>query len=182
VETVSARSLAIRNAPGLYNGRVQPIDRGLVDEVWGEILEYHPARLQMEAAAFLDQQPHVGTFTSLVGREFDDTVQRTAFGLAFLLFKVLERSRAQSLPVLGEEPINAAYEANVDWLATMEGGEPALIEAVESGPDLNPLSYLLSVFYEGDGDPGGYDIRVRANLYLMLKTLTEALDAGAPEG
>ena len=158
------------------------MDRGLVDEVWGEVLEYHPARLQMEAAAFLDQQPHVGAFTSLVGRDFDDTVPRTAFGLAFLLFKILERSRGRSLPVLGEEPINVAYETNVDWLAAMDGGEAALMETVESGADLNPLGYILSVFYEGDGDPGGYDIRVRANLYLMLKTLTEALDAGSAEG
>jgi len=160
---------------------VQPIDRGLVDEVWGEILEYHPARLQMEAAAFLDQQPHVSAFTSLIGRDFDDTVQRTAFGLAFLLFKILERGRAQALPALGEDPINAAYEVNVDWLAAMEGGEAALMETVESGPDPNPLGYILSVFYEGDGDPGGYDLSVRANLYLMLKTLTEALDDGAGE-
>jgi hypothetical protein len=161
---------------------VRPIDRGLVDEVWGEVLEYHPARLQMEAAAFLDQQPHVGAFTTMVGREFDDTVQRTAFGLAFLLFKVLERSRDRSFPVLAEEPINAAYEANVDWLAALEGGEAALMEAAEAGPEPNPLAYILSVFYEGDGDPGGYDIRVRANLYLMLKTLTEAVDGGPTEG
>ena len=161
---------------------MRPIDRGLVDEVWGEILEYHPARLQMEAAAFLDQQPHVGAFTNLVGRDFDDTVPRTAFGLAFLLFKILERGRGQALPILEEDPINVAYETNVDWLAALDGGEAALMEAVESKPDRHPLGYVLSVFYEGDGDPGGYDIRVRANLYLMLKTLAEALDAGPAEG
>jgi hypothetical protein len=160
---------------------VRPIDRGLVDEVWGEVVEYHPARLQMEAAAFLDQQPHVGAFTSLVGREFDDGVQRTAFGLAFLLFKILERSRGQNLPTLAEEPINVAYEANVDWLAALEGGEAEVVAAVDAGPDPQRLGYILSVFYEGDGDPGGYDIRVRANLYLMLKTLTEALDAASTE-
>ena len=41
--------------------------------------------------------------------------------------------------------------------------------------------WLLEIFYAGGAVPGEYDETVRASLYCLLKTLTDALDLGHVE-
>lgn len=154
-----------------------PIEPALVDEVWRDISRYPPERVQAEAQAFLQQQPHVAAFTTVLMNEFEAAVQQAGFGLCFLLFKVLERSLGRPFPLLGEARIQQAYEANVGWLAETEAGAESLLDTLEQGAHPSLIVYILSVFYGGDG--GAYDTQVKANLFLLLKTLTEALDIGA---
>jgi hypothetical protein len=157
---------------------MRPIEPALVDEVWREIIRYPPPQVQAEAQAFLVQQPHVAPFAAVIAKAFDEPVQRAAFGLAFLLFKVLERSLGRPFPPLAEARIQEAYEANVQWLAETEIGASSLLDTLQAGEHPSLIAYILSVFY---GEGGTYDTDVRANLFLLLKTLTEALDIGAVE-
>jgi hypothetical protein len=158
---------------------MRPIEPALVDEVWREITEYPPERVRAEAQAFLTGQPAVAPFATVIAGPFDEPVQRAAFGLAFLLFKVLERSLGRPFPPLTEARLQEAYEANVQWLAETEVGAASLLDTLAAGEHPSLTSYILSVFYGGDG--GAYDRDVRANLFLLLKTLTEALDIGTVE-
>jgi hypothetical protein len=155
---------------------MRPIGPALVDEVWRDVSRYPPERVQAEARVFLERQPHVAAFATVLMKQFEQPVQQAAFGLCFLLFKVLERSLGRPFPLLAEERIQQAYEANVGWLTETEAGAESLLDTLPGGAHPSLIAYVMSVFYGGDG---GYDTQVKANLYLLLKTLTEALDIGA---
>ena len=159
---------------------MRAIDQTLVDDVWREIIAYPPARADAEASAFLEGQPAVGAFVQRVVGGQPPDVQRAAFGLAFLLFKVLERSLGRPFPSVTADRLDAAQGATAEWLEAQ--GVPAAdaLAAVEAGhPTL--ARYMLGVFY-GDAVPAGggsaYDEGVRTRLTLALRTLTTALDLG----
>jgi len=162
---------------------VRAIDRVLVDEVWRDMAGYAPARVASEAQAFLELQPHAAAFSQSVTSAFDPAVQKAALGLAFLLFKVLEASLGRPFPLLAEERVMEAYAETQAWLAEHEGGTgPAeLLVALEHGEHPSLAAYILSVFYEGETAAGDYDETVRASLFCLLKTLTDALDLGRVE-
>jgi hypothetical protein len=156
---------------------VRAIDRALVDDVWREVTAYAPARIASEAQAFLELQPHAAAFSQSVTRELDPAVQKAALGLGFLLFKVLEASLGRPFPQLAEDRILAAYEVTQAWLAEHDGTAPAeLLEALEHGEHPSLPAYILFVFYQGGTAAGDYDDTVRASLFCLLKTLTDALD------
>jgi hypothetical protein len=159
---------------------VQPITPALVDEVWGDITRYAPERVRSEALAFLDRQPHAAAFARRVTDEAEPAVQQAAFGLTFLLFKILERSLGRPFPPLGEERIARAWEANRQWLARTETGARSLLDTLGAAAHPSLTAYILEVFY-GD-EAAACDAAVRARLFLLLKTLTEALDIAAVEG
>jgi len=141
--------------------RARPLDAALVDEVWREIVQYPPDRVESEARAFLEQQPDVAAVAALAAEPFDPPVPQAAFGLAFLYFKVLERSLGEPFPRVADERLQTAWQANVERLA-------------ESPESSGLVSHVLGVFYGGDS--GAYDARVRASFLVLLETLTEAAD------
>ncbi len=164
---------------------MRPIDPALLDEVWREITAYPPARVEEEAAAFLARQPDVARFCHTVTKQFDESVQRAAVGLAFLLFKILEASLGVPFPSVARERVTEAYEATTAWLEGWEGVEPQIflrdvLDAAAS-PHPNLTQHLLTLFYGSDPLSGKYDAEVVAALYLMLKTLTDALDIAPAE-
>ena len=161
---------------------MRAIDRTLVDEVWRDMTAYAPARIASEAQVFLELQPHAAAFSQAVTSGFDPAVQKAALGLAFLLFKVLERSLGRPFPLLAEERVMSAYALTQAWLGEHDGAAPAqLLEALEHGEHPSLPAYILSVFYEGGLAAGDYDETVRASLFCLLKTLTDALDLGRVE-
>ena len=161
---------------------MRAIDRTLVDEVWRGMSAYAPARVASEAQLFLELQPHAAAFSQAVAGRFDPVVQKAALGLAFLLFKVLEASLGRPFPLLTEDRILSAYAETRAWLAEHHGAAPAqLLEALEHGQHPSLPAYILSVFYEGGMAAGDYDDTVRANLFCLMKTLTDALDLGRVE-
>jgi hypothetical protein len=148
-----------------------------VGEVWRGISAYAPARVATEAQEFLELQPHAAAFSQSAAGGFDPAVQKAALGLAFLLFKVLEASLGRPFPLLAEERIMAAYVETQAWLGERGGAAPAeLLETLERGEHPSLPAYILSVFYEGDAAARGCDDTVRASLFCLLKTLTDALD------
>ncbi len=161
---------------------MRAIDQSLVDEVWRDITAYPPGRAGDEARSFLEQQPHVAAFCQMVTNEFDPTVQKAALGLTFLLFKILEASLGASFPRVAEHRIREAYEATTEWLEQWEGADPRIfLRSVQGGgefPHPNLVQYLLTVFYGGDPESVDYDQEVKASLFLLLKTLADALDIG----
>jgi hypothetical protein len=168
------------------------IDRSLVDEVWREIATYPPGRADVEARAFLEGQRHAAEYLggALAGQPAE--VQRAAFGLVFLLFKVLERSLRRPFPELSAERIGLAHEATAQWLEAR--GRPA-VDALDTPLPGHPtlVRYIVGVFY-GEAQPmtprrldpqpapdappaeAPYDVGVRARLTLVLRTLAAALD------
>jgi hypothetical protein len=158
---------------------VQPITPALVDEVWADITRYAPERVQAEAREFLDRQPHAAAFARHLTGEAEPGVQQAAFGLAFLLFKVLERSLGRPFPRLAEERIAQAWEANLHWLARAEAGAQSLLDTLGAAAHPSLTAYILEVFYGAEA--AACDAAVRARLFLLLKTLTEALDIAAVE-
>lgn len=164
---------------------MRAIDQSLVDEVWREITAYPPGRAEDEACAFLQRQPHIAAFCQMITEEFDPTVQKAALGLTFLLFKILEASLAAPFPPVAEHRIREAYEATTDWLEQWEGADPRIfLRSVQGGgefPHPNLVQYLLTVFYGGDPESPDYDQEVKASLFLLLKTLSDALDIGEVE-
>jgi hypothetical protein len=164
---------------------VRAIDQSLVDEVWREMTAYPPGRAEDEARAFLQRQPHIAAFCQMITEEFDLTVQKAALGLTFLLFKILEASLAAPFPPVAEHRIREAYEATTDWLEQWEGADPRMfLRSVQGGgefPHPNLVQYLLTVFYGGDPESLDYDQEVKASLFLLLKTLSDALDIGEVE-
>jgi hypothetical protein len=162
---------------------MRAIDQALVDEVWREMTTYPSARTESEAGAFLDRQPHVATFTHTVMAPFEPPVQQAALGLAFLLFKILERSLGQPFPALAAERVTAAYEKTRVWLDQTGGGDAVTIaRSVEASAHPSLIGHILRVFYGGEVDPAGYDERVKASFVLLLSTLVDALDLGEVEG
>ena len=161
---------------------MRAIDSSLVDEVWREITAYPPGRAADEAKAFLQRQPHVATFCHTVSKEFDERVQKAALGLAFLLFKILEASLGAPFPSVARERIVQSYEGTTEWLEQWEGADPRIflrsVHASGEFPHPNLIQYLLTVFYGGDEESAEYDAEVKASLFLMLKTLSDALDIG----
>ncbi len=156
---------------------MRAIDRALVDDVWRDVTGYAPARVASEAQVFLELQPHAAALSQSVTRGFDPTVQKAALGLGFLLFKVLEASLGRPFPQLAEDRILEAYALTQVWLAEHDGAAPAqLLEALEHGEHPSLPGYILSVFYEGAAAAADYDDTVRASLFCLLKTLTDALD------
>lgn len=164
---------------------MRAIDQSLVDEVWREMTAYPPGRAEDEARAFLQRQPHIAAFCQMITEEFDLTVQKAALGLTFLLFKILEASLAAPFPPVAEHRIREAYEATTDWLEQWEGADPRMfLRSVQGGgefPHPNLVQYLLTVFYGGDPESLDYDQEVKASLFLLLKTLSDALDIGEVE-
>jgi hypothetical protein len=159
---------------------VRGIDQSLVDEVWRDLTSYPPDRVQAEAAAFLEQQPHVAAFARTMTREQDAGVQQAALGLCFLVFKVLDRSLGRPFPPLAEARLADAYASTRHWLDHGESADAAtVLERAEAPAHPTLVTYLLAVFY-GDAAGGDYDESVRASLFLLLRTLTEALDVGTP--
>ena len=157
------------------------IDQSLVDEVWRELASYPPGRVEAEAAAFIAQQPHVAVFARTMTREQDPAVQKAAFGLCFLVFKILDRSLGRPFPEVAEARIAAAYEVTQSWLAHAETADPATVLDRAADPTHPTLvTHILSVFY-GDVGTDDCDEGVRASLFLMLRTLTGALDLGEVE-
>lgn len=133
---------------------VRPIDPLLVDEVWRETMSYPPGRVEAEAEAFLTRQPHVATFAQAVTNGQDPAVRKAAFGLCFLLFKIVERSLGQPFPPVSEERITAAYEATTAWLERSPGPSATSLLSAFVDPDHPTLvAHILSVFYGDDGSP-----------------------------
>jgi hypothetical protein len=161
---------------------MRAIDRTLVDEVWREMMAFAPARIADEAQAFLARQPHAAAFAQSVTRQFDPAVQKAGLGLAFLLFKILEASLGRPFPELAEARVLEAYAGTQAWLEQWEGAPPAdVLLALDQAEHASLAAYILEVFYAGGGAPDDYDETVRASLYCLLKTLTEALDLGQVE-
>lgn len=161
---------------------MRPIDPELVEEVWRDVTSYPADRVEAEASAFLARQPHVSAFARAMVRAQDEAVQKAAFGLTFLLFKILERSLGRPFPLVSERRIVDAYETTRARL--VESGEPSAagVLAASPGPAHPTLvAHLLSVFYADDQGPAEYDETVRASLQLLLTTLAAALDLGAIE-
>jgi len=157
------------------------IDRALVDEVWRDVTLYPPGRVEAEAAAFLGQQPHVAEFARAVTQELDESVQKAALGLAFLLFKILERSLGRPFPPVEPDRLAGAHEEVAEWLAQAAPDERAPLSSLDTGSHPSLTSHILSLLYRGDADPAEYDPDVRASLSLLLRTLTLALDIGPVE-
>lgn len=164
---------------------MRAIDQSLVDEVWREIAAYPPGRAEEEARAFLQQQPHAAQFCQVVAKEFDPTVQKAALGLTFLLFKILEASLGTPFPPVAAHRIREAYEATTEWLEQWDGADPRMfLRSIQGGgefPHPNLVQYLLTVFYGSDPESVDYDQEVKASLFLLLKTLSDALDIGEVE-
>ena len=153
---------------------MRAIDRSLVDEVWREVTAYPPGRQADEAGEFLERQPHVAAFCQVVTRELDLAVQKAAIGLVFLLFKILEASLGTPFPPVARQRIQEAYEGTTEWLEQPEEGGGEF-------PHPNLVQYLLTAFYGGDPESVDYDQEVKASLFLLLKTLSDALDIGEVE-
>ena len=161
---------------------MRAIDSTLVDEVWREMMSYPVGRVEAEAQAFLARQPHVAAFAREMIKEQDPVVQKAAFGLCFLLFKILERSLGRPFPLVSAERIAEAYDATAAWLEHSPETSPASVLSATSDrghPTL--VAHLLSVFYGDDSGPADYDEGVRASLLLLLRTLGDALDVGPVE-
>ena len=158
------------------------IDPALVDEVWREMTRYAPERVAVEAQTFLAQQPHVSAFSHAVTRGANESVQRAALGLCFLLFKVLERSLGRPFPELAEARIADAHAATRAWLGGQEAADPAaVVRAMDGAAHPSLVTHILATLY-GGGAAADYDDGVRANFALLLGTLTDALDLGAVDG
>lgn len=158
------------------------IDRSLVDEAWRELVSYPPGRVEAEADAFIAQQPHVTLFAQTVTAGQDPAVQKAAFGLCFLLFKILERSLDRPFPMVAEARIQTAYEETRHWLEHADTADPVrVLERAADPAHPTLVTYILTVFYGDDAAPGDYDEGVRADLFLLLRTLTGALDLGTVE-
>jgi hypothetical protein len=156
------------------------IDRSLVDDVWREIAAFPPGRTDAEARAFLAGQPDVAAYLGGVLAGQEPPVQRAAFGLVFLLFKVLERSLGRPFPPVTAARLGQAQEATARWLAE----HPAPATAVLAGPEPGHPTlahYILGVFYGDDEGAVDYDEGVRARLTLVLRTLAGAVDLGEVE-
>jgi hypothetical protein len=164
---------------------VRAIDQALVDEVWDEMRAYPPGRAATEARAFIDRQPHVAAFCGAVSREFDLPAQKAALGVAFLLFKVLEASLGAPVPPVSRPRLGEAYAATTEWLERWEGADPRIfLRHAEGGgawPQPNLLQYLLVLCYGGDPESAEYDAEVKASLFLLLKTVADALDLGGAD-
>lgn len=161
---------------------MRAIDTSLVDEVWREIIAYPPAQAEDEARVFLERQPHVTAFCQRVTREFDVAVQKAALGLTFLLFKIFEASIGARFPPVAHQRIQTAYEATTEWLAPWERADPrSFLEGQGEFPRRNLIRHVLSVFYGGDANQTEYDQEVKASLFLLLKTVADALDMGEIE-
>ncbi len=161
---------------------MRAIDKTLVDEVWRELTAYAPARVASEAQGFLELQPHAAAFSQSMTRQFDPVVQKAALGLAFLLFKILEASLGRPFPELAEPRLLEAYAETQAWLSQWEGAPPVeVLEALGQAEHTSLAAYILEIFYAGGAVPGEYDETVRASLYCLLKTLTDALDLGHVE-
>jgi hypothetical protein len=159
------------------------IDPELVDEVWREMTRYAPERVSAEAQAFLAQQPHVAAFSHAVTRGANEAVQRAALGLCFLLFKVLERSLGRPFPELAEARIADAYATTRAWLDGQGAPDPGtVVRAMDGAAHPSLVTHILATLYGGGGAAADYDDGVRANLALLLGTLTDALDLGPVEG
>jgi hypothetical protein len=159
---------------------MRAIDQALVDEVWRETAAYPPGQVEAEASAFLAQQPHVAAFAQAVTRGQDSAVQKAALGLCFLLFKTLERSLGRPFPLLAEARIVEAHAATSQWLSRVDTPDASRVLSVVDDPGHPTLvSYILGVFYGGTAVE--CDDHVRATLYLMLRTLSDALDLGEVE-
>ncbi|MBI3029270.1 MAG: hypothetical protein HYY64_07170 [Candidatus Rokubacteria bacterium] len=141
------------------------IDRALVDEVWREVTAYPPGRQAAEAEEFLERQPDAAAFCQAVTRELDVAVQRAAIGLAFLIFKIREASLGAPVPPLARSRIREAYEATTDWLERREEGGGEF-------PHRNLVQYLVE-WVDADEE-------AKATLFLLLKTLSDALDTPHP--
>ena len=144
---------------------MRAIDRTLVDEVWREATAYPPGRQADEAREFLEGQPQVAAFCQAVTRELDVAVQRAAIGLAFLLFKIFEASLGMRCPPVGQRRIREAYEGTTEWLEQPEEGGGGF-------PHRDLVQYLVESV---DGDE-----EAKAALFLLLKTLSDALDTPHP--
>jgi hypothetical protein len=167
------------------------IDRSLVDEVWREIAAYPPGRADAEVRAFLEGQRPAAAYLggALAGQAAE--VQRAAFGLAFLLFKVLERSLGRPCAEVSAERLGLAHEATARWLEAQALPAAGALGAARPGhPPL--VGHLVGAFYgemaAGGREPAGapaaeapYDTGVRARLTLLLRTLAAALDAREEE-
>lgn len=158
---------------------MRPIDPALVDEVWRETIAYPPGRVEAEAEVFLARQPHVAAFARSATEGRDDTVQKAALGLAFLLFKILERSLGQPFPTVTEARLREASDAMASRLGHVP--EEVAVGRLRSAVDAEHptlVSHMLSVFYGDDAGHSDYDGDVRASLLLLLRTLSDALDVG----
>jgi len=143
---------------------------------------YPGDRVAAEAAAFLAQQPHVAAFARTMVGEQDPAVQKAAFGLTFLLVKILEKSLGRPFPPVSEARIVAAYEATKTWLDDSADASPSGVLAASPGPSHPTLvAHILSVFYADDEGSENYDEAIRASLQLLLTTLSGALDLGPVE-
>jgi len=161
-----------------FQTTVRDIDQTLVEEVWREIASYPPGRVETEAGAFIAQQPDVARFAQSVTVGQDPVVQKAAFGLCFLLFRIAERSLGGPVPAVAEPRLKAAYEAARDWLQRAESDSTGLVHN-RKADHLVLVNHVLLLFY-GDG-AADCDDAVRATLFLLLCTLTAALDLGADE-
>lgn len=165
--------------------RMRAINQTLVDQVWREMVTYPSERAEDEARRFLERQPYVAELCQGAAKEFDDQVKKAALGLTFLLFKILEASRGAPFPTITRQRITEAYQATTEWLEQWEGAHPRIfLRSVEAGgefPQPNLIQYLLTVFYGGDSESVEYDEEVKATLFLLLKTLSDALDVGQTE-
>jgi len=84
-------------------------------------------------------------------------------------------------PLVRAERIAQAHEEVAEWLARSPTSAHAVLAASASAVHPSLALHILETFYGDATGPADYDEDVRASLLLLLRTLTDALDLGAPD-
>ena len=154
------------------------IHQQLIVETWKRVTAFDPDTASAEARRFAEKQPAVLRFVQEVLREFDEGIQGTALGLAYLLFKVVEAVQGENLPTLSDRQLEENYGENAQWLDALERleGRPfrRLLEDVLELQEVSVPFTLIETYLQRPG-VGPFGEKLKGHLFLVIKILFDCL-------
>lgn len=164
------------------------IQKDLVDETWQEISQYPFDRMAQESERFIKVQPHAALIILAFTEGCDEEVRSLALYLAYVVFRMFEKSARGKIPPLSGEAVENAFSANENWLKSIKDMDERLLERrMKYSRDLRQpfvIQYVIEALYEESEEEDYQDFLdddSRATILIVIKTLIDALD-DATEG
>jgi hypothetical protein len=157
------------------------IEKNLVEETWQEVSRYPHERMAEESLRFFKRQPHAASFILASTGYYDETVQSMACYLAYVVFRMFEKSAEGRIPLISEEAVEDAFESNRNWLESIRDMDQGLLQRrLEFSEDLHQpfvIQYLVDALYEGgDEEEDSLNDISRTVILIVVKTFIDAVD------
>jgi len=160
---------------------MEPIPEELVEETWQEVAGFTLDRAYKEMARTSKNQPDLVAFIMEFTQELDQEVRELTTYMAFVVYRMFQKSSRKKIKKISAEEIIDCYEANENLMEGLEGIHEKFLDRI-ARVQLSGQPYVTRYVVETlmempeEEDPIALTEEDIGFLFLLLKTVIDVLD------